>query len=61
MPQYVFSGPDRVNLVTFNRALWRGLKGDEPYPAPATWSDLLAQRQHLPAKTQSRNDDNRGF
>jgi DNA-binding beta-propeller fold protein YncE len=26
-----FSGPDRINPVTFNRALWRGLKGDEPY------------------------------
>ena len=30
-----FSGPDRVDPLTFNRALWRGLKGDEPYPVVA--------------------------
>jgi hypothetical protein len=34
-----FSGPDRVDPVTFNRALWRGLKGDEPYPATPTGAD----------------------
>jgi DNA-binding beta-propeller fold protein YncE len=28
-----FSGPDRLDPITFNRALWRGLKGDRPYPA----------------------------
>jgi DNA-binding beta-propeller fold protein YncE len=28
-----FSGPDRIDPLTFNRALWRGLKGDQPYPA----------------------------
>jgi hypothetical protein len=28
-----FSGPDRIDPVAFNRALWRGLKGDAPYPA----------------------------
>jgi len=27
-----FSGPDRINPRTFNRALWRGLKGNAPYP-----------------------------
>jgi DNA-binding beta-propeller fold protein YncE len=27
-----FSGPDRIDPVTFNRALWRGLKGDAHYP-----------------------------
>lgn len=27
-----FSGPDRVNPLTFNGTLWRGLKGDTPYP-----------------------------
>jgi DNA-binding beta-propeller fold protein YncE len=31
-----FSAPDRIDRVTFSRALWRGLKGLEPYPtAPA--------------------------
>jgi DNA-binding beta-propeller fold protein YncE len=28
-----FSGPDKTNPVTFNRELWRGLKGNTPYPA----------------------------
>jgi DNA-binding beta-propeller fold protein YncE len=28
-----FSAVDHVDPVTFNRALWRGLKGDVPYPA----------------------------
>jgi DNA-binding beta-propeller fold protein YncE len=28
-----FSGPDRIDPVAFNRALWRGLKGNTPYPA----------------------------
>ena len=27
-----FSGPDRVDPVTFDQALWRGLKGNAPYP-----------------------------
>jgi DNA-binding beta-propeller fold protein YncE len=27
-----FSGPDRIDLATFNRALWRGLKGSDHYP-----------------------------
>jgi hypothetical protein len=27
-----FSGPDRIEPASFNRALWRGLKGDTPYP-----------------------------
>jgi DNA-binding beta-propeller fold protein YncE len=27
-----FSGPDRLDAITFNRALWRGLKGDASYP-----------------------------
>jgi DNA-binding beta-propeller fold protein YncE len=27
-----FSGPDRTDASSFNRALWRGLKGDVPYP-----------------------------
>jgi DNA-binding beta-propeller fold protein YncE len=28
-----FSGPDRIDPATFSRALWRGLKGNTPYPA----------------------------
>jgi len=30
-----FSELDRVDFASFNRALWRGLKGDEPYPSVA--------------------------
>jgi hypothetical protein len=35
---------DRANPVTFNHALWRGLKGNEPYPGPATGADLKVNR-----------------
>jgi hypothetical protein len=38
-----FSGPDRIDPLSFNRALWRGLKGDEPYPAPPTGADPKAK------------------
>jgi hypothetical protein len=34
-----FSGPDRIDPVSFNRALWRGLKGEEPYPVHANEAD----------------------
>jgi hypothetical protein len=44
-----FSGPDRVDPVTFSRALWRGLKGDEPYPAVSTGSARRANRAQLSA------------
>jgi len=29
-----FSGPDRIDPASFNHALWRGLKGNTPYPTP---------------------------
>ena len=35
-----FSGPDRTNPVTFNRALWRGLKGSMRYPVTRQNNDL---------------------
>lgn len=34
-----FSAPDRINPVTFNRALWRGLMGDALYPETAADGD----------------------
>jgi hypothetical protein len=46
-----FSGPDRIDPATFNRALWRGLKGDTPYPATRAGADLWENRtrhQHNP-------------
>jgi hypothetical protein len=29
-----FSQADQVPPVLFNRVVWRGLKGDKPYPGP---------------------------
>ena len=48
-----FSGPDRIDVPTFTRALWRGLKGEAPYPAGPTGADLRVSRAKLLAKTQS--------
>jgi hypothetical protein len=45
-----FSSADRVNPVTFNRALWRGLKGDEPYPVAPTKTDPRPSRRQPLAK-----------
>jgi DNA-binding beta-propeller fold protein YncE len=47
-----FSGPDRVDPVTFSRALWRGLKGDQRHPATPTGVDLRASRAQLLARTK---------
>ena len=33
MARQDFSGPDRIDPISFNRALWQGLKGKESYPA----------------------------
>jgi DNA-binding beta-propeller fold protein YncE len=40
-----FSGPDRIEPISFNRELWRGLKGNAPYPLSQTGVD--ASRDHL--------------
>jgi DNA-binding beta-propeller fold protein YncE len=42
-----FSGADRIDAPSFNRALWRGLKGDEPYPTAITGLDLRVDRSIL--------------
>jgi DNA-binding beta-propeller fold protein YncE len=45
-----FSGPDRVDPTTFNRALWRGLKGNAPYPSTDRWRSppyLLRERLRM--------------
>jgi DNA-binding beta-propeller fold protein YncE len=43
-----FSGPDKIDAPSFSRALWRGLKGDVPFPAnPVTGTDLRANRAHF--------------
>jgi hypothetical protein len=44
-----FSGVDRIEPVSFNRTLWRGLKGNEPYPS-VTGADLRANRAQLASR-----------
>jgi DNA-binding beta-propeller fold protein YncE len=42
-----FSQADHIDPVTFNQALWHGLKGDTPYPAGTTGDDLSVDRSKL--------------
>jgi hypothetical protein len=42
-----FSREDRVDGKQFNRILWQGLKGSQPYPSTPTGLDLRANRQQL--------------
>jgi hypothetical protein len=49
-----FSAPDRINPASFNRALWRGLKGRKPYPTAPTASDSTEYRSPLGKKSAGR-------
>lgn len=51
-----FSGADRIEPVAFNQALWRGLKGGQPYPDVATGADLRAYRTQLLTQGRSTGD-----
>jgi hypothetical protein len=42
-----FSQEDHLDTPRFNRALWRGLKGDAPYPARRDGRDLRGDRAAL--------------
>jgi DNA-binding beta-propeller fold protein YncE len=42
-----FSQEDRLNTPAYNRALWRGLRGDAPYPAARNGRDLSHDRAAL--------------
>jgi DNA-binding beta-propeller fold protein YncE len=42
-----FSSEDRLDTPRFNRALWRGLKGDAPYPVRRDGRDLRDNRPAL--------------
>ena len=42
-----FSDEDRLDTPRYNRALWRGLKGDTPYPARRDGKDLRENRAAL--------------
>ncbi|MEO8812366.1 MAG: hypothetical protein ABI376_05580, partial [Caulobacteraceae bacterium] len=48
-----FSGEDRLDTPAFNLALWRGLKGDAPYPGARDGRDLRRGRAALLAKTRT--------
>ena len=42
-----FSKEDRVDPEVFNRVIWRGLKGDRPYPTNRSGLDLRKNREQL--------------
>ena len=42
-----FSSEDRLDTPRYNRALWRGLKGDGPYPARRDGTNLRKDRPAL--------------
>lgn len=45
-----FGAEDRLDTAAYNRALWRGLRGNEPYPAARNGADLRAHRAELLAR-----------
>jgi hypothetical protein len=53
-----FSGPDRVDPIVFNRALWRGLKANASYPVNRSGADLHHNQQQL--LKHARRDDDKG-
>ncbi len=42
-----FSVEDRLDAVKYNRLLWQGIKGRQPYPAVRSGKDLRQDRQQL--------------
>jgi hypothetical protein len=45
-----FSGADRIDAASFNRALWLGMKGNAPYPIATTGVDFRMNRAQLLGK-----------
>ncbi|MDB5477433.1 MAG: uncharacterized protein JWP49_2944 [Phenylobacterium sp.] len=45
-----FHAEDRLDTAAFNQALWRGLRGNEPYPHARHGADLRANREQLLAR-----------
>jgi hypothetical protein len=46
-----FSGPDRMPPGKFNRVIWKGLMGDEPYPVrPGLLATQTKPRGQSPAR-----------
>jgi DNA-binding beta-propeller fold protein YncE len=54
-----FSQADHLDNDAFNRALWRGLKGDTPYPATPSGADLRANRASLLERAKSAEHSDR--
>jgi hypothetical protein len=51
-----FSVEDNIDSAAFNRVLWRGIRGDEPYPSERDGKDLSRNRaallqKHLPRQS----------
>ncbi len=42
-----FSREDHLDTAAYNLALWRGLKGDAPYPAARSGANLRIGRARL--------------
>jgi hypothetical protein len=42
-----FTSEDRMDFADYNRILWKGLMGREPYPAEPTGMDLRQNREVL--------------
>ncbi len=42
-----FSSEDKIDFATYNRVLWAGLMGNQPYPAAPTGLDLRQNREEL--------------
>ena len=47
-----FDDADLVGPVDFNRILWKGIMGKQPFPAPPTKLDLRENREELLARYQ---------
>ncbi len=45
-----FASEDRFDFAVYNRILWKGLMGSEPYPAAPTGLDLRQNREELLAR-----------
>jgi DNA-binding beta-propeller fold protein YncE len=45
-----FTDADKVDGGEFNRVLWRGIKGNQPYPSAPTGLDLSQNREQLLAR-----------
>jgi hypothetical protein len=48
-----FSREDQLHTASFNLALWRGLKGDAPYPIARDKRDLRGDRARLLAANRT--------